>query len=164
MRLGFFLLLFFPLVTLGFQGAGFAESYGPACQWIHLVGKVQVPESVEVARPIELTVTYQLPEMKHPATLLTNFPLPQDEFKFFLSGFDENIAGTLFVRPMFFFAKEILFRYYAKSADGRWRSDFFQNKYVPALIPTVDLPKNRDKDYRCNSKIELGSLVLKRSL
>lgn len=154
----------FPILlflVLGLSEKVFAYSYGPACQWIHLVGKVVVPEGEEIARPLGLTVTYQGRGMKHPATLLTNFPLPKEEFKIFLAGFAEKIAGIFFAPPEFSSKKEILFRYYAKSADGKWRSDFFQSRYVPALIPVLDLPKNRDQDYRCNSKIALDPLVLK---
>jgi hypothetical protein len=159
MRFGVFFFLVFAMV-LGLRGEAFGYTYGPACQWINLVGKVQVPEGGAVVRPIELTVTYQLPDMKYPATLLTNFPLAKDGFKFFLAGFDQEIAGALFVRPMFFFAKEILFRYHARSADGKWRSEFSQSKYLPAWIPTVDVPKHRDKIYRCSTKIVLEPLVL----
>jgi hypothetical protein len=160
MRFGVFFLLVFCL-SFVFQEKGWGYSYGPACQWIRLVGKVLRPQGEEIRGPVGLTVTYQIPGMKHPANLLTQYPLAQEEFKFYLSGFDEEIAGVLFVRPMFIFSKEILFRYYAKSADGKWRSDYHQSRYVPASIPTLDLPRNRDKDYRCNTRIELDPLVLK---
>lgn len=160
MRLRYFLPLFFAL-ALGLSEKGWAYSYGPACQWVHLVGEVVLPQDKRIARPIGLTVTYQSAEMKHPATLLTNFPLPGEEFKIFLAGFDEEIAGAFFVSPMFNFTREILFRYYAKSADGKWRSDFFQSRYVPASIPPLDLPKNHEQAYRCNTKIDLDPLVLK---
>lgn len=149
-------------LALGFESLGFAYSYGPACQWIRLVGKVFPPPGEKIQGPIGLTVTYQIAGMKRPATLLTNYPLPEDEFKFFLAGFDEEIEGVLFIRPMFFFAKEIVFRYYAKSADGKWRSGFHQSRYLPAGVPRLHLPQNRDKDYRCNTRIDLDPLVLSR--
>ena len=160
MRFRWVLALFF-MVTLGISESGFTYSYGPACQWIHLVGTVVVPADQDIARPIGLTVTYQGEEMKRPATLVTNFPLPKDSFKIFLAGIDEKIAGVFLIKPMLMFSKEILFRYFAKSADGRWRSDFFESRYVPALIPTVDLPKNRDQSFRCNTEVILDPLLLK---
>jgi hypothetical protein len=160
MRRGLILLLFLSGI-LGLSKNSLAYSYGPACQWIHLVGKVVVPADQDIARPIELTVTYQGGEMKHPATLLTNFPLTRKDFKFFLAGFDEQIAGVFFASPMFNFAREILFRYYAKSADGKWHSDFFESRYVPELISTTDIPKHREKQFLCHTRVDLDPLVLK---
>lgn len=148
------------VLTLSGGKAVEAYSYGPACQWIHLSGEIQAPP--QALRPIKLTLTYRLPDMGEPATLLTNWPLEQDRFVFYLSGFFEELEGVHFVSPMFFFAKEIVFNFYAKSADGKWRSDFMQSTWHPPRVPILDIPKNEGKDYRCHSGIDLGQLALKR--
>jgi hypothetical protein len=147
------------LLLLGGAQEARAYSYGPACQWIHLRGEIQAPP--QALRPIELTLSYRLPHMGEPATLLTNWPLKQDRFVFYLSGFSEELEGVHFVSPMFFFAKEIVFNFYAKSADGKWRSELMQSTWKPPHIPILDIPKNEGKDYRCHSGIDLGRLPLK---
>jgi len=138
-----------------------AYSYGPACQWIRLHGEIELPKRNEVQFPLELTVTYQFPGMKNPATLLTNYPLNKPQFNFYLAGFKEKIRGVYFVPPMFFFAKEIVFRYYAKSGDGRWKSDFHKSEYIPQNIPPISVPANQGRSYNCRTAINLDPLVLK---
>lgn len=136
-------------------------SYGPACQWIHLIGKIQAPQGREGIWPVKLTVTYQLPSMAHPATLLTNYPLEGESFRFFLAGLDEKIDGAILISPMFFFAKEIVFRYYARSSDGSLATPWHRSVFRPPNIPQVDLPKNKGKTYRCDTGIRLDALELR---
>lgn len=139
-----------------------AYSYGPACQWLRLRGQVVLPSQDSVKKPLLFSATYQLPGMDHPATLLTNYPLGEPNFYFILAGYREKIGRAIFVPPMFFFAKEIVFRFYAKSADGKWASEFGQKVYEPQNIPIMDIPANRDKEYQCQTDLQLGKLVLSR--
>ncbi len=156
-----FFLIFGLIVTL-FPVNLLAYSYGPACQWIHLVGGVERPPELEGEGPILLSVTYQFDEMKQPATLLTNYPLAKDQFRFFFAGFTENLPNTLLVPPMFFFAKEITFQYYAKTRDGKWRSPFQKSVFRPPQIPKVDIPAHRNQEYRCHTGIQLKPIALQR--
>ena len=145
----------------GWTGQGWGYSYGPACQWIHLEGRVLKPEGRKIQGPLELTVTYQLPDMAGPATLLTNYPLTGLDFKFFLAGFNEEIEGVLFISPMFFFAKEIVFRYWAKSADGAWQSPLAQSTFYPPRVPILDIPKFKKSEWLCHTGIPLDPLELR---
>ncbi len=157
----FSVLLALFVILLGLSEEGWSYTYGPACQWIRLLGKVHVPADARIARPIQLTVTYQLPDQKYPAQLLTNYPLTGDNFRFVLSGFSEELEGVRFVAPGFEFSKEIVFRYFAKSADGRRRSTWQEKVFKPPLIPRISVPANSKQDYRCHSALDLGPLVLK---
>ena len=149
------------VLFLGAQQFLYAYSYGPACQWIRLRGEVKFPEGRAVKKPIQLTVTYQLPNMKNQATLLTGYPLQRDQFKFFLAGFNEKLGNAILVSPMFFFAKKIVFRYYAQSADGKWQSAWSQSTFMPPHVPILDIPKNKNKEFLCHSEIHLDPLDLK---
>jgi len=155
----------FLVVFLGLWLPGapvWAYSYGPACQWIHLEGKVERPAELQEKEPIFFTVTYQIEGMKHPATLLTNYPLSADKFRFFFAGFNEELPNAILVPPMFFFAKEITFRYFVKTRDGSWRSDFYQSVFQVPRIPRVTIPAHSKEDYRCHSGLELPVMSLNR--
>lgn len=144
-----------------------AYSYGPACQWIHLEGQVISPTDTEatdlkIGPPYFLSVTYQLPGMRNPSTLLTNYRLDRPDFVFFFAGFHEKIKDVHLVPPMFFFAKEIVFRYFVRSVGGQWRSPTYKTTWTPTPVPIVDTPATRAKTYRCHTKVELEPIELRR--
>lgn len=137
-----------------------AYSYGPACQWIHLEGQVIAPASVEP--PYLLTVTYQFPNMKNPGVLLSNQRLEKPEFTFYFSGFQEKRNDIHFVSPMFFFAKEILFTYSARSLDGKWRSPNYRTLWTPTPVPVLYTSSTRKNQYRCHTKVQLDPMILEK--
>lgn len=148
------------LLALLWSGNLSAYSYGPACQWIHMSGEIQWPEDSSPEYPVFFTVTYQIEGMKRPATLLTNFPVVKKDFRFFFSGFKERLPNTILVPPMFFFAKEIKFRYFAKTRDGRWKSPTYLSVFHPPRIPIIQKPANEDKEFLCHTGIALEPLQL----
>jgi Rieske Fe-S protein len=142
------------VLSLGWAVAAQAYSYGPACQWIRLYGAVEVPGGFESKGPIQLTISYQLPDQKKPVRLLTNVPLKQARFLFVLSGFETEIEGVVFVSPGFYFSKEIVFRYFARSSDGRWRSGVHESRFDPRR-------RQVDGEVLCEAAIALDTLVLR---
>lgn len=129
------------------------DDYGPACQWMRLRGEIERPAGLSGKQPILLTVTYRLPEQAAATTLLTNAPLPKDHFLYVLSGFQQDIAGVIFVPPMFFFSDRIEFRYFATSADHRWSSEWKSVVYRPERV-------KKDGQVLCQTQLNLEPLRL----
>jgi hypothetical protein len=150
-RLGILLLLLGTAASA--QALPPFSQYGPACQWIRLIGQIERPAGLDPDDAVFLTVTYQLPQHKIPHTLMTNQPLSADHFAFVLAGFDEEIADVHFVAPGFWFAREIIFNYYAATADRKWKSDWQRSVYQPVR-------EKKDGQILCKTAIELQALKL----
>lgn len=127
--------------------------YGPACQWIRLSGEVPRPPGMDKEDPVFLSVTYQIAGQRAPHTLMTNQPVKHEKFLFVLAGFSEKIDGVFFVEPGFFFAKKIVFQYYAASADRKWKSQWQESVYLPTW-------EKKDGQTLCGTGIALQSLAL----
>ncbi|HKY62081.1 MAG TPA: hypothetical protein VJR29_01550 [bacterium] len=153
-HLGFLLLLLVGSAVPATSRAlpPFAE-YGPACQWVRLIGEIERPHSMDPAETVFLTVTYRLAGQKSSRILMTNQPVSKDRFLFVLSGFDEKIDGVFFVEPGFFFAKKIEFRYYAATADRKWRSRWQKSLYLPEL-------DKQDGNTYCRTGVGLQPLAM----
>ncbi len=129
------------------------DDYGPACQWMRLGGDIERPAGLPAKRQILLTVTYRLPEQTAPTTLLTNAPLAKDHFLYVLAGFEEDIAGVIFVSPLFFYSDRIEFRYFASSADHRWSSEWKSVVYHPERV-------KKNNQVLCQTQLNLEPLRL----
>ncbi|MCE9625726.1 MAG: hypothetical protein K8R69_09820 [Deltaproteobacteria bacterium] len=130
-----------------------SDDYGPACQWVRLIGEVERPESLAGDSPLLLTVTYRLPDQKTPITLLTNYPIEKSRFLFILSGFRSNIQGALFVPPKFFFSEKVEFQYFVTSGNHKLATPLKQSVYRPERI-------KRDGKVFCQTAIHLEKLSL----
>jgi len=150
----FGVLLLFGLSPSGLVSADEFD-YGPACQWIRLEGEISAPDEAMAHGPLLLTVYYRFDEQKNPAPLLVNYPLKPGPFHFVLAGFDEKIAGTIFVSPMFFFAHEVEFTYFARSRGGEWASAQGSQRYSPERI-------KRKGQVLCQTRLNLATLNLTR--
>jgi len=130
-----------------------SDDYGPACQWVRLIGEAERPKSLGTDSPLLLTVTYRLPEQKTPTTLLTNYPIGKSVFLFMLSGFRTDIQGAIFVPPKFFFSEKIEFQYFVTSGDHRFASPLRQSIYRPERV-------KKDGKVFCQTAIHLEKLSL----
>jgi len=129
------------------------DDYGPACQWMRLRGSIERPTNFPESQSLLLTVTYRLPEQKNPTTLLTNAPIQKDHFLFVLSGFEQDIAGVIFVPPLFFFSDRIEFRYFVSSTDHRWASEWKDIVYHPERV-------KKNGQVLCQTALDLEPLRL----
>ena len=132
-----------------------AYSYGPACQWVRLIGTIEGYEDWDKTKPLLLTVTYQGPDQRAPATLLTGYPLYQRHFSFVLSGFNDQIEGVKFISPFLGFDEPVTFRYFVSSPNGVRLSELKTIEYRPERI-------KQGGEVRCHSKLALPALQLKR--
>jgi hypothetical protein len=148
-----------PFVLLGFSFLWDLEAHsyhwGPACQWMRLYGRVELPPGMKLQKPILLTVTYQLEDQKIPAILLTNYPLRQRDFVFVLSDTDESIEGVVFLPYSFPFDQHVRFQYFVMTSDGRYHSEPKTIEYHPER-------KKVDGQLRCQTALHLEPRILTR--
>ncbi len=132
-----------------------AYDYGPACQWVRLYGRVEVPADFEPQGPIFLTVSYRTADQRVPAVLLANYPLKKRDFLFVLSGFSEEIEGVVFLPAILPFDQKVQFQYFVTGAKGRHRSPILEREYLSKI-------KKTDGEGHCSTAVHLDSLVLGR--
>ncbi len=137
------------------SGPLWAQFTEASCRSINLNGKFEPPPEGRVKLPLELTMTYQMNYQQAPALLVVNYPLKGTDFVIRLtaappfpsnrelilklakevhaetrSAVDEATTElSFYAPPMFIYPREIVFRHYFKSADGKRVSDLVETAY-----------------------------------
>ncbi|HCU24808.1 MAG TPA: hypothetical protein DF383_07310 [Deltaproteobacteria bacterium] len=131
-----------------------ADFYSNDCQTIRLHGRIENAETLPKDQAVQVTLSYQLSFQAHPSYILINVPLGQSEFEIIFAGYRPPLPEQIHVPLMFIYPREVKFHYYAKTADGKRRSETRQTTFVPASFKI-------EEDVDCRPDLDLDPLKLR---